>query len=108
MTNSDLRAANDPTPTGVPGEPESRSEGATGDGETASQRRLSGRMCECAACGRIFSGLTMFDQHRFWATPQMRSCHGTVWMRVKGWRLVGGVWRGPAMTEQQKAERGWA
>jgi len=35
---------------------------------------LTGNRCECASCGKRFTGLTAFDDHRVWLTDEQRGC----------------------------------
>lgn len=53
---------------------------------------------ECRACGRVFGGLTGFDDHRAGAyvdTPPDygRYCRSDADMEARGYHEVGGVWK---------------
>lgn len=64
-----------------------------------SATRLTGRRCQCAACGQYFSRLRAFDRHRIgsygkpglWGGP--RRCLTPEEMRQRGWqRNEAGCW----------------
>ena len=60
-----------------------------------------GRM-HCSGCHRLFAGLGLFDAHR-------RDVRGSGTCldpaTLPAMRLDNGVWRGPEMTDEQKAKR---
>ena len=60
-------------------------------------------MCHCARCHRTFSGIRLFDTHQ----TRAAKCLDPLMLSVKGepLRLVNGVWRGPAMTDDKKRQR---
>ncbi|WP_456300258.1 FDXHR family putative zinc-binding protein [Saccharopolyspora oryzae] len=59
--------------------------------------------CHCSSCHHTFSGLALFDRHR-----RNGRCHHPETLRGQaGERLAhlrGGLWAGPEMTNEQKAE----
>lgn len=72
--------------------------------------KLTGNRCECAACGRFFGGLAIFDAHRSWhpddaegETNRRRVCCDDEKLTKKGYQLRDGIWRNPPMTDEQKA-----
>lgn len=64
---------------------------------------LSGRRCQCAACGKFFSGETAFDLHRVGkivdvAPDYGRRCLDDGEMAERGMRFDGTLWRSSADT----------
>ena len=60
--------------------------------------KLSGRRCQCAACGKFFSGDTAFDRHRVGkivdvAPDYDRRCMDDGEMEKSGLKLNGVIWR---------------
>lgn len=111
MTNPSQKAANDPTPTQVPG-----------SAERPKSDPLLGRerACQCAACGRYFTTTANFDRHRAWSDE-----NGSTWrarsrpaqydqrccLNPADVGLVprdNGHWGTPPMTPQERTERGWS
>lgn len=62
--------------------------------------RLTGRRCQCAACGAIFSGESAFAIHRVGKLVDVppaygRRCLDAAEMESAGLNLVGDVWKMP-------------
>lgn len=58
--------------------------------------------CVCRRCERVFSGLSLFDEHFSGRRTQIgpdygRRCLTDEEMVGRGWRLISGVWRGVEM-----------
>lgn len=82
--------------------------------------KLGESRCQCAGCDRYFTGTSTFDKHRAWgdgggtvfvgknrpADFDRRLClePTSVGLVQRG----NGVWGGPMLTDEQKAERGWS
>lgn len=64
------------------------------------------RPCHCSACHRTFAGVNLFDMHRT-AKGERGECltPATIRNRVEQPLMFfrNGMWRGPEMTEEQKA-----
>jgi len=59
--------------------------------------KLTGHRCQCAACGKYFSRVSVFDKHRTGDYGKDRRCMTTEQMETKGMRLTeSGVWVGKA------------
>lgn len=57
--------------------------------------KLTGHRCQCAACGKYFSRVSVFDKHRTGNFGRDRRCMTTEQMQARGMReLTLGVWVG--------------
>lgn len=60
--------------------------------------KLSSRRCQCAACGKFFSGGNAFDRHRVGkivdvAPDYGRRCMDDGEMVAAGMKIVGDIWK---------------
>jgi len=65
---------------------------------------------QCRACGRVFSGMTLFSEHRSGTMNQSgpdygRRCLSDHEIASRGWRLISGVWKGEEMPGGWHAHR---
>jgi hypothetical protein len=59
--------------------------------------KLTGHRCQCAACEKYFSRVSVFDKHRTGDYGKDRRCMTTEQMEAKGMRRTeSGVWVGKA------------
>jgi hypothetical protein len=65
----------------------------------------------CSACHRTFAAARLFDDHRSMVGPREHgSCRNPVTITRGGKRIMfwrEGMWRGPEMTDEDRARRGW-
>lgn len=64
---------------------------------------LTGRRCECAACGERFNSVSTFDRHRSGRLDmcEPRRCANPAELSARGWsRNARGFWIERAMTRQ--------
>lgn len=99
------KPANGSTPTRVPGSPESRPDSPRSTGKRHAGRMVGQSMCQCSACKRYFTTTANFDRHRAWVGSK-RTCRNPAECGLV--LRDTGHWGAPPMTEQQKADRGWA
>lgn len=59
----------------------------------------------CTVCHQTFSGQSLGDAHSVGRDVMDKVCLTPTEMEDKGWRLVGDVWRGPAMPADVLAKR---
>jgi hypothetical protein len=64
------------------------------------------RPCHCSACHRTFAGVNLFDMHRT-AKGERGECLPPATIRNRAEQPLmffrNGMWRGPEMTDEQKA-----
>jgi hypothetical protein len=58
--------------------------------------------CKCPACDEQFSGITLFDKHRYGSWDDRR-CLSPEEMRLRGWRKIDAVWKDRALTKEEIA-----
>lgn len=62
--------------------------------------KLTGKRCQCAACGLYFKSASGFDRHRhgkYTLDPNTRHCLTVAELQSKGWTLnPAGVWLLPS------------
>lgn len=66
------------------------------------------RTCHCGGCHESFAGLALFDQHRSQYGERGACLDPASLTSGTGERLLfhrDGMWRGPEMTDEQKAAR---
>lgn len=66
--------------------------------------------CICRRCERVFSGLSLFDEHFSGRRTQIgpdygRRCMTDAEMIGNGWRLIDGMWRGVEMPPEMVRAR---
>lgn len=73
---------------------------------TMSTTSPRGKQAECAACHRLFSSTSTFDQHRYWhpddsegVSNRRRLCHDEAWLIEHNITLRNGAWSSPPMSD---------
>lgn len=61
--------------------------------------------CHCGACHRTFAGIALFDRHRDQHGERGHCVDPATITKGSPIEFREGMWRGPEMTEEQKAKR---